>query len=200
MIVAQRAGTGMKVASVRFGNVLGSRGSFLSVLAEQIEKGEAITVTHPDVTRFFMTVEEAVGLVIEAAGMARGGETFVLDMGEPVKIIDLVRNYVAQLHLDDSDVTIRYTGLRPGEKLNEALFSALEERRPTAHPKIWATSFTPVVESFQTGLERLYQAADQNQPDEVRRCLGDLLPHYHAGTVDDTTAAGALAAPYPDGF
>ena len=200
MIVARRAGTGMKVASVRFGNVLGSRGSFLSVLAEQIEKGEAITVTHPDVTRFFMTVEEAVGLVIEAAGMAEGGETFVLDMGEPVKIIDLVRNYVAQLHLDDSDVTIRYTGLRPGEKLNEALFSALEERRPTAHPKIWATSFPPVVDSFQTGLERLYQAADQNQPDEVRRCLAELVPYYHAGTVDDTTAAGALAAPYPDGF
>jgi FlaA1/EpsC-like NDP-sugar epimerase len=117
-----------------------------------------------------------------------------------VKIIDLVRNYVAQLHLDENDVSIRYTGLRPGEKLNEALFSKLEERRPTAHPKIWSTTSRPLVENFDEGLLRLYDAADQNRPDDVRRCLESLLPHYHAEPVDDTAAAGALAAPYPDGF
>src|SRR5205807_6332649 len=105
---------------------------------EQIENGEPVTITHPDVTRFFMTVEEAVGLVIEAGAMAQAGEIFVLDMGEPVRIVDLVRQYATQLHLDARDLIIQYTGLRPGEKLNEALFSAREERAATSHPKIWA--------------------------------------------------------------
>jgi FlaA1/EpsC-like NDP-sugar epimerase len=132
-------GTGTTFASVRFGNVLGSRGSLLTVLAEQIARGEEITITHPDVSRFFMTVEEAVGLVLEAASLAQGGETFVLDMGKPVRIVDLARNYAAQLNIDAGDLPIRYTGLRPGEKLSEALFSTREERIGTGHPKIWAT-------------------------------------------------------------
>ena len=98
MIVRHYAGRDTLIASVRFGNVLGSRGSLLSVLASQIERGDEVTITHPDVTRFFMTVEEAVGLVLEAAVMASAGEVFVLDMGEPVHIVDLVRNYAEQLH------------------------------------------------------------------------------------------------------
>src|SRR6266851_1311526 len=139
MIVQSRAGGSTRFASVRFGNVLGSRGSFLTVLSEQIENGEAVTVTHPEVTRFFMTVEEAVGLVIEAASMAEAGETFVLDMGEPVRIVDLVHTYAAQMHVKPEKVEISFTGLRGGEKLNEALFSEAEERLHTEHPRIWAT-------------------------------------------------------------
>src|SRR5207247_6959553 len=122
----------------RFGKVLGSRGSCLHVRPEQSENGEAVTVTHPEVTRFFMTVEEAVGLVIEAASMAEAGETFVLDMGEPVRIVDLVHTYAAQMHVDARKLQFRFTGLRQGEKLSEDLFSISEERRPSEHPKLRA--------------------------------------------------------------
>lgn len=185
-------------ASVRFGNVLGSRGSFLSVLLEQIQSGHAITITHPDVTRFFMTIEEAVGLVIEAATMADQGETFVLDMGHPVRIVDLVRNCAAELHLDESDMTIEYTGLRPGEKLTESLFSDDEERIATAHPRIWATRSAPPGSDFYIRLGRLISAATSNLSDDVRRCLMELLPEY--GPTTGAGSVAAFASPYPDGF
>ena len=107
------------------------------MVADQIEHGEPVTVTDPDVTRFFMTVEEAVGLVLSAAPMAEFGETFVLDMGEPVRIVDLVRRYAEQLRVPD--VQIRFTGLRPGEKLHETLFGEREQRLPTVNPAISAT-------------------------------------------------------------
>ncbi|HYT26623.1 MAG TPA: nucleoside-diphosphate sugar epimerase/dehydratase [Actinomycetota bacterium] len=179
LVVGSQAGGPTKFASVRFGNVLGSRGSFLTVLAEQVENGEPITVTHPDVTRFFMTVEEAVGLVIEAGSMAASGEIFVLDMGEPVRIVDLVHNYATQLNLDESDLTIRYTGLRPGEKLNEALFSKGEQRTPTAHPKVWSTVMRPPVgPGFLAALDPLVAATEAGDPAEVRRRLSKLVPEY----------------------
>lgn len=197
MIVQSGAGGFTKFASVRFGNVLGSRGSFLSVLSEQIENGEAVTVTHPDVTRFFMTVEEAVGLVIEAASMAEFGETFVLDMGDPVRIVDLVRNYAAQFHLREGDFEITYTGLRGGEKLNEALFSETEDRLRTDHPRIWATRPAPPAGDLDAILDRLIAAAAANRSDLVRLHLADLLPPF-AKSVPPR--APALAAPYPDGF
>jgi FlaA1/EpsC-like NDP-sugar epimerase len=197
MIVQAHAGGFTRFASVRFGNVLGSRGSFLSVLSEQIENGEAVTVTHPDVTRFFMTVEEAVGLVIEAASLAELGETFVLDMGEPVRIVDLVHNYAAQFHLHEGDFEISFTGLRGGEKLNEALFSENEERLRTDHPRIWATKPAPPAGNLDEILDRLIAAAATNRSDVVRRHLADLLPAFPKSTVPSTPQ---LAALYPDGF
>jgi FlaA1/EpsC-like NDP-sugar epimerase len=197
MIVQASAGGLTRFASVRFGNVLGSRGSFLSVLSEQIENGEAVTVTHPDVTRFFMTVEEAVGLVIEAAGLAELGETFVLDMGDPVRIVDLVRNYAAQVHLNEGDFEISYTGLRGGEKLNESLFSEAEERLRTDHPRIWATRPAPAAGDLEPIIERLIGAAAMNRNDLVREYLAELLPAF--GNAPKL-AVPALAAPYPDGF
>ncbi|HEY8951801.1 MAG TPA: polysaccharide biosynthesis protein, partial [Candidatus Dormibacteraeota bacterium] len=197
MIVQSHAGGFTRFASVRFGNVLGSRGSFLSVLSEQIENGEAVTVTHPDVTRFFMTVEEAVGLVIEAASMAELGETFVLDMGEPVRIVDLVHNYAAQFHLREGDFEIIFTGLRGGEKLNEALFSENEERLRTDHPRIWATRPAPPAGDLDEILDRLIKAAAMNRSDVVRRHFAELLPAFAKSPVPSTPA---LAAPYPDGF
>src|SRR6185437_8381199 len=112
--------------------------SLLSVVREQVARGEPVTVTDPEVTRFFMTVEEAVGLVLEAASMAELGETFVLDMGEPVRIVDLVHNYAELMHLNN--VEIAFSGLRPGEKLNESVFASGEERTATANPKIWASA------------------------------------------------------------
>ena len=197
MIVQAHAGGFTRFASVRFGNVLGSRGSFLSVLSEQIENGEAVTVTHPEVTRFFMTVEEAVGLVIEAASMAELGETFVLDMGEPVRIVDLVRNYAAQFHLSEGDFEILYTGLRGGEKLNEALFSEAEERMVTDHPRIWAAQPTPAPYDVDLSIDSLIDAAMMNRSEVVRGLLGQLFPPFTKSAV---TTAPAFAAPYPDGF
>jgi FlaA1/EpsC-like NDP-sugar epimerase len=195
MIVHAHAGDRMRDCSVRFGNVLGSRGSLLAVVADQIERGEPVTVTDPDVTRFFMTVEEAVGLVLSAAPMAESGETFVLDMGEPVRIVDLVRRYAEQLRVPD--VQIRFTGLRPGEKLHERLFSEKEKRLPTANPAIWATRPQRLPDDFARLLGRLYAAAADGNDDLVRTLLSDLVPDYTPAPQD---ADLALASPYPDEF
>src|SRR6266566_2200553 len=197
LILQAHSGGYTRFASVRFGNVLGSRGSFLSVLSEQIENGEAVTVTHPDVTRFFMTVEEAVGLVIEAASMAELGETFVLDMGAPVRIVDLVNNYAAQFNLREGDFQISFTGLRGGEKLNEALFSESEERLVTEHPRIWATRAAPPSVDLDLALDRLIESAASNRSDLVRQHLAELLPGFAKMPVP---SAASMVAPYPDGF
>ena len=117
--------------------MLGSRGSLLSVLAEQLRNNVPMTVTHPDMTRFFMTIEEAAGLVVEAAHLAGTGEIFVLDMGEPVRILDVVQSFAHLMH--HPDVEVRFTGMREGEKLNESLFSEHEQALPTAHPRIFRT-------------------------------------------------------------
>jgi FlaA1/EpsC-like NDP-sugar epimerase len=200
MVVQSRAGVSTRFASVRFGNVLGSRGSFLAVLSEQIENGEAVTVTHPEVTRFFMTVEEAVGLVVEAASMAEAGETFVLDMGEPVRIVDLVQTYAAQMHVRPERLEIRFTGLRPGEKLEEDLFSKTEERIKTAHPKIMATVPRPLPHDFADRLDALVFAASANRPPhEIKRYLSFVLPEYQPpATLPDSN--GYFNYPYPDDF
>ena len=137
----------MCAASVRFGNVLGSRGSFLPTLMWQVEQGHSITITDERVTRFFMTIPEAAGLVIEAATMAMSGETYVLDMGEPVRIVDLVDRYVEMS--GHPAPAVKFTGLRPGEKLHEELLDDAEIRTDTPHPRIW------VVEPRVSGEEGL---------------------------------------------
>jgi FlaA1/EpsC-like NDP-sugar epimerase len=197
MILGDHATAATRFASVRFGNVLGSRGSFLSVLAEQIENGEAVTVTHADVERFFMTIEEAAGLVIEASAMAEFGEVFVLDMGAPVRIVDLVARYAKQLHLDIADVEVRYTGLRPGEKLSEQLFSADEDQRPTAHPKISVARPRTVPTNFQARVDDLIAAAEDNQFEAVRCQLARILPAFEPASL---TPSPVIDTIYPDGF
>lgn len=196
LVVQRAAGSGVTLASVRFGNVLGSRGSFLSVLADQIAHDEPVTVTHPEVERFFMTVEEAVGLVLETAAMAEYAETFVLDMGEPVPIVNLVHNYATQLNLPN--VEIRYTGLRPGEKLSEKVFSDAEERVASAHPKIWATRCTPPPPDFDSLLDQLYAAADDGEAACTKELLQRLVPEYRPTDRRETPVSAG--APYPDGF
>jgi FlaA1/EpsC-like NDP-sugar epimerase len=198
LIVGQHAMAETRFASVRFGNVLGSRGSFISVLADQIENREPVTVTHPDVERFFMTIEEAAGLVIEAAAMADYGEVFVLDMGEPVRIVDLVRDYASQLHLNPSELKIEFTGLRTGEKLREELFSATEACQATAHPRIWAARSRADVSTFDEHLCELISAANGNDASEVRRCLAQLLPGFEPATDDGGVRHSESR--YPDGF
>ena len=133
--------TGLPYVSVRFGNVLGSRGSVLISFADQIRRGGPLTVTHPDVTRFFMTIPEACFLVLRAAALGGGGQTQVLDMGEPVRIVDLAKRVMA---LTGRSCPIVYTGLRTGEKLHEELFSPVELDRSSANGVSWTVEVPPM--------------------------------------------------------
>lgn len=188
-------GSSCKLVAVRFGNVLGSRGSLLHVLREQLAAGAAVTITHPDASRFFMTIEEAVGLVLEAARMAEASGTFVLDMGEPVRIVDLVERFADMLNIGQFEV--RFTGLRPGEKLHEELFCTGKSRLPTDHPRISRAAAAVPTAGFRAGLHELYDAARHNRPDEVFAHLRKLVPEY-APTLAPVPAA--TAAPYADDY
>jgi FlaA1/EpsC-like NDP-sugar epimerase len=133
--------TGMPYISVRFGNVLGSRGSVLDAFRAQIDRGGPVTVTHPDVTRFFMTIPEACELVLQSGAIGQSGDVLVLDMGEPVRIVDVARRLIDESH---RSVDIEYTGLRHGEKLHEVLLSANEQGTPSRHPLITQVSVPPL--------------------------------------------------------
>lgn len=177
-----------KFASVRFGNVLGSRGSFLDTLRWQIGTGLPITVTHPEVTRFFMTVPEAVSLVIQASILAERGETYVLDMGSPVRIVDLVERYA---RLADLPFSIEYTGLRPGEKLHEVLSAGCERRNATRLARIERIEHPSLRPRLTAGLGRLYKAASRDDDDAVRDVLATLISGFPRRLVDAAAAPAA---------
>lgn len=167
--------------AVRFGNVLGSNGSVIPIFKRQIAKGGPVTVTHPDIIRYFMTIPEAVSLVLLAGTYARGGEIFVLDMGSPVKIDDLARNLIKLSGLrPDEDIRIVYTGLRPGEKLYEEKLMAEEGLRTTENAKIHIGCPIPFdTDAFLAGLGPLMEAAYDNREAEIRDMLEALVGTYH---------------------
>jgi FlaA1/EpsC-like NDP-sugar epimerase len=174
-----------RFVTVRFGNVLGSNGSVVPVFQEQIRLGEPLTVTHPDMTRYFMTIPEAAQLVLQAGAIGRGGEILVLDMGEPVKIMDLVSKLIRLSGLTEKDVEIAFTGLRPGEKLFEELYDDQETRLPTTHPKIFRAQHRPWnTPCFRAQLDDLFELV--NSTDEaVIGALQAIVPEYTKRELSD---------------
>ena len=166
--------------SVRFGNVLGSNGSVVPLFKKQIEEGGPVKVTHPEITRFFMTIPEAVSLVLEAGAIANGGEIFVLNMGEPVKILDLAKNLISLSGLvPDVDIKIEFTGLRPGEKLYEEILMDEEGLRETTKEQIYVGQPIKFNEDeFFDKLIYLHDIAEKENEDEVRYAIKDLVPTY----------------------
>ncbi len=166
--------------TTRFGNVLGSNGSVIPLFRRQIESGKPVTVTHPDIIRYFMTIPEAVSLVLQAGAMAQGGEIFVLDMGEPVKITTLAENLIRMYgKVPYEDVEIKFTGLRPGEKLFEELLMNEEGLKSTANKKIFIGNQIAInEEELLTKLSILQEAADRNDSEAVVEILSDIVPTF----------------------
>jgi FlaA1/EpsC-like NDP-sugar epimerase len=174
---------------VRFGNVLGSAGSVIPKFQEQIDKGGPVTVTHPEMVRYFMSIPEAAQLVLQAGSMGLGGEIFVMDMGEPIRIVDLARDMIRLSELSEGDIRIVYTGLRPGEKLFEELLADDEHTRPTPHPKLRIAKAREVDPGWLAGLLEWLRSTERVPADsEVRRDLKRWVPEYQSQVRPKLTA------------
>ncbi len=182
--------------TTRFGNVLGSAGSVVPLFEKQIKRGGPVTVTHPEITRYFMTIPEAVRLILQAGSMGSGGEIFVLDMGEPIKIVDLAEQMIHLFGMEaGKDIDIEFTGLRPGEKLYEELFHQSETLVGTSHPKIMLSASREVDwKEMQALLRKLRGACVEREVDKVRALLHEMVPEFTQQTVSDDAAKpdGAL--------
>lgn len=170
-----------KFVAVRFGNVLGSNGSVIPLFKEQIQEGGPVTVTHPDIIRFFMTIPEAVSLVLTAGGLAKGGEIFILDMGEPVKILTLAENLIRLSGFKPyEDIPIEFTGLRPGEKLYEEILLNEEGMKKTANKKIFIGKPIELdTEKFHEKLIELKKVALKNDKDGIDKLIAEIVPTFN---------------------
>ena len=169
-----------KFMAVRFGNVLGSSGSVIPTFKKQIAAGGPVTITHPDMTRYFMTVNEAVGLLLQSATLGEGGEIFVLDMGLPMKISDLARQLIELSGLEpDTDIEIKYTGLRPGEKLFEELNHKTENMVATDHAKVMRFLSQPqTLEQIEAGFDAVKKAGASGDSDQIKLAIQKVVPEY----------------------
>lgn len=181
-------------AAVRFGNVLGSRGSVVPTMQKQIEKGGPVTVTHEEMVRFFMTIPEAVQLVIQAGSMSRSGEVFILDMGRPVKIMDLARNLIRLSgFVPNKDIAIKVTGIRPGEKLYEEVLTDEEGVTATNHEKICVARPVDIDHAaLADTLDRLEMLAQRGDPHQLREALREAVPTYTPSLPEQATALSGV--------
>lgn len=189
---ARRAGPGQTFVSVRFGNVLGSRGSVIPIFKSQIAAGGPVTITHPDMVRYFMTIPEAAQLVLQASGNGHNGEVYILDMGEPVRIVDLARDLIRLSGFEpDVDIPIRYTGIRPGERLVEELMTEKERTSQTSHEKIFVARTEPVdEEALNSTVEALQSAAMSSNHARIRALFEGFLEGCHFTPVVPTKSSG----------
>jgi FlaA1/EpsC-like NDP-sugar epimerase len=187
----QAGSTTTRFEMVRFGNVLGSAGSVIPKFQEQIDRGGPVTITHPEMVRYFMSIPEAAQLVLQAGCMGLGGEVFVMDMGEPVKIVDLARDMIRLSELSENDIRIVYTGLRPGEKLFEELLADDEHTRATPHPKLRIAKAREVDPEWLDGLLAWLNQDRIPIDSEVRRDLKRWVPEYQSQVRPRLTAVPA---------
>lgn len=193
LILSSRPPNGMRCVSVRFGNVLGSSGSVIPVLKQQLQNNEPLTVTHPEIKRFFMMTREAVALVLQAFTIGKHGDILVLDMGEPVKILDLAHTLIRLSGKSEQDVEIRFTGLREGEKLTEELFHEHEKPIPTSCEKIKRTSGTPKDwEMLCHQLDELRASMNIDGATPIRAKIKEIVPGYSYLEVPQASDIGSV--------
>jgi FlaA1/EpsC-like NDP-sugar epimerase len=177
-----------RFVAVRFGNVIGSSGSVVPIFRKQIDAGGPVTVTHPDMKRYFMTIAEASQLVMQAGAIGQGGEIFILDMGEPIKILSLAKEMIRRRGLKPGkDIAIEFTGIRPGEKLYEELACENEQTRPTSHPKIRVWQLARATAQQIDQMLKNLQSVTNSPHREIVQALMRSVPEYQSTTTEIPT-------------